>query len=74
MADETFAVLEWELSLLPTGNVLFAIGYAVTPEDAVAGRTHRLQLAMTAEQARVLAEDLRQKAASSRQTTDTGRA
>lgn len=74
MANDINAVLEWKLALLRTGNVLFEIGYAGSPEDALAGRIQWLRLAMTAKQTRVLADDLRQKAASSRQTSETGRA
>ena len=36
MNDILYGVVEWKLGLLPTGNIQFEIGYAATPEDAVA--------------------------------------
>ena len=74
MSDVIYGVLEWKLGLLPTGNVLFEIGYSASPEDALAGRTESLQMAMSVKQTLVLADDLRQTAALSRQTPDAGNA
>ena len=72
--DVIYGVLEWTLGVLPTGDIRFEIGYAASPEDAVAERTQSLLMAMTVKQTLVLAEDLRKTAASSRQTPDGGTA
>ena len=75
MADDVIhGVLEWKLGLLPTGDIRLEIGYAASPEDAVAGRTQSLLMAMTVKQTVLLAKDLRQTAALSRQTPDAGTA
>ena len=74
MADNLDVLLEYKLGILPTGNIMLEMGRAATPEEAIAGHLQWVRLAMTVKQARTLAEDLRQKAASSRQTPDAGHA
>lgn len=63
-----------EMSLHETGALLVDFRYAANPADHRAGRTHRLRLAMTAKQAREVADDLRAAAAASRQSDQPGHA
>ncbi len=74
MADILDALVEYKLSLLPTGSLMFEIGHVATPEEAIAGHVQWVRLAITVKQSLQLAEDLRQKATSSRQTPDAGHA
>ena len=74
MADTLDSLLEYKMGVLPTGDITLEIGYASTLDEALAGQIRWTRLAMTVKQARELADDLRQTAASSRQTPDAGNA
>ena len=74
MAEKLYGVAEWTLAVLPTGDIQFDIGYAMTPEEAHTGQTQHLQVVMSANQTRTLADELLKAAESSPQSSDTGRA
>ncbi len=74
MVEILDALVEYKLGLLPTGSIMFEIAHAATPEEVIAGHVQWVRLAMTVKQTLQLAEDLRQKAASSHQTPDAGHA
>jgi hypothetical protein len=72
--QQIHALVEYKLDLLPTGAIRLEVGLAATPDEFLAGRVQWTRLAMTPEQALQLADDLRQKAASSHRKPDGGRA
>jgi hypothetical protein len=55
-------------------NVLVELGFVKSLEDHQAGRIQYLLMAMTAKQARDVADDLRKVAGRSRQSDNPGRA
>ena len=71
-AEILHPMIESKMALLPTGDIQWEIGHAATMEDFQAGRVLWTRLALTPKQALQVADDLRQKAASSRQTPDAG--
>lgn len=72
--EKIHGVTEWRMAVLRTGSVLVELHYAATPEQYLAGRTKLLRLAMSVEQARAFADDLRQTAGLSGQSGDAGNA
>lgn len=73
MPDVLHPMLESKMTLLPTWNIQWEICHAATMEDYQAGRVLWTRLALTPKQALQVADDLRQRAASSRQKPDAGR-
>lgn len=70
----TYSLVQTGMFVHRTGAVVVDFGYAATPEDHQSGRIQWLRLAMTAKQARQVADDLRKIAAESPLSDEVGHA
>jgi hypothetical protein len=74
MAEQIRTLVEFKVSLLPTGSILLEFGHAATPDEYLKGRIQWTPLSLPPAMAFQLADDVRQIAASSRQRPDAGNA